>query len=138
MQPHDMGGIDATFQRLPVVALLMEQSIGVLIIGNPGEFEIGQRRQLLGRTHKGPDDSAMLEAGISRVVNVIRELLLQGYVGHFDTPSASSSIPTMVRAPDTVVLNAAKKKRRKPMRTIRTDQSQIPTSSAKNHQVLAQ
>src|SRR5215470_8075804 len=138
MEPHHMGRIDAAFENLKIVALLIEQPVVAIAVRDAQKLKIRQHRQRLRRTHVDPDNSAPLHAWISGVMNLVGELLLHGNVGHLHALPIGSKLPTVIWTAQTIALDPAEKQWRQPMRAKGTDHADPAVERAKQHQVLAE
>src|SRR5262245_30893849 len=109
MEPHHVGRIDAAFENLKIVALLIEQPVVAIAVRDAQKLKIRQHRQLLRGTHVGPDNSTALHAWISGMMNLIGELLFRGNVRHLHALAIGSELPTVIRTAQSVLLDPAKK-----------------------------
>src|SRR5438309_12023276 len=105
MQKRDMAGIDLTFQVLQVVAVL-KALVHVHMAGrDPGPFksrEVGDRAGAGAQV--GPDDATSLYAGIGSVLNLVLKGGLGRLVGHIQTAPGDIVLPTVINAPQPLLL----------------------------------
>src|SRR5688572_25616758 len=137
VQPHDMGGIDAAFQNLEIIAFRAEQTKTPLLFRNQCPFEFRESGLFFRISHVGPDDSTVLYTRVTGMMNGVAKLLFGGNVRHLHATPVSSVLPAMIRAAYAIVLDATEIKRRQAVLTIRAHQTDLALTGAEQYQIFA-
>jgi hypothetical protein len=85
-----------------------------------------------------PNDAAALDAGVTRVLHFIDELLVGRYVGHLDALAHRRILPGVIRAAQAVFLHPSEVERRQAVGAVGADESDFAGLRAKKNQVLAE
>src|SRR6476659_1071797 len=133
-----MRRIDAAFEHLEIISLLVKQSINSVLVRYAEKLKIRQLWQILRKTHVSPNDAAALDARVARVLNILLELLIHGNIGHVDAFTARRVFPSMISAAQAVLLDATEIQGSKPMGTKGADQPDLAGHLAKEHQIFAE
>src|SRR5947209_4576518 len=92
----------------------------------------------LRRPHIGPDDPASLLARIGGMAELVLEVAFGRLIGHVHAAPSEVELPTVVDAAQAKFLVAAEEQRGPAVRTVLTQQANLPVPLAERDQVLSQ
>jgi len=133
-----VGRVETAFEPLQPVALLNDLADVPVRLQHlcPGEFR--QRRDLLGRTHIGPDEAAQFAGRISSYADLVLELVFLRLVHLVDTTAVDGEFPAVVNATQPALLVAPEPQRGAAMWTIFVEEPDPAVAVAERDEILAQ
>jgi hypothetical protein len=123
--------------RLQVVALLDELHNVAVRLRQVEPLEVGHRGLLLGRPHVGPDQVALVFAGVALDVDLVAEGVAFRSVRQVYTLAVDIELPAVVHAPQAGFLVAPKKHRRTAVRAVGVDKADAAVRVTEGDEVLA-
>jgi len=131
-------GVETAFEPLQPVALLNDLADVPVRLQHlcPGEFR--QRRDLLGRTHIGPDEAAQFAGRISSYADLVLELVFLRLVHLVDTTAVDGEFPAVINATQPALLVAPEPQRGAAMWTIFVEEPDPAVAVAERDEILAQ
>src|SRR5262245_4231660 len=138
MQEPEVARVDVALQALEPVAFAERLLDHDLLARLEIRLDVRQWRRGRSRPHVGPDDAVPLDARIRARPHPRLEGALLRLARHVDARALAVELPTVIGAPDALLLVAPEEERRATMRTVVLDEPHAARRYPEGDEVLAE